>query len=238
MICLGVLSVGLAQQASTQQPITISPWVLHAKIKHVVIPEYPQDASEHKIQGDITINVLVDSEGNVVNATWINDGSSPLLSQPALGAIRQWKYEPTLANGESVAVASWVVIRFQVTDKPTVEILTREESTTPVNRPEKLIFYPTPRKLRLSSGAADKHKISGEDPLYPQMAKIAHVQGDVVLKAIIDKEGNIQTLTTVSGHPLLVQPAMDAVKTWKYNPWILSGEPVEVETTITVRFHM
>ena len=96
----------------------------------------------------------------------------------------------------------------------------------------------TPQKLRISSGVADGHKIGGSDPVYPQMAKIAHVQGDVVLQALISKTGTIENLRAISGHPILIQAAMDAVRQWRYNPWVLNGEAVEVETTITVKFHM
>ncbi len=58
----------------------------------------------------------------------------------------------------------------------------------------------------------------------------------MVLNALISKNGNIENLRVMSGHPMLVTSALDAVKQWKYKPYILNGEPVEVETTITVKF--
>jgi protein TonB len=96
----------------------------------------------------------------------------------------------------------------------------------------------TPQKLRVSSGVADGLKIHDVQPAYPQMARIAHIQGDVTLQATISKSGVIENLHAVSGHPILIQAAMDAVRQWKYKPYILNGEPVEVETTVTVKFHM
>lgn len=96
----------------------------------------------------------------------------------------------------------------------------------------------TPQKLRVSSGVAEGLKIHDVTPTYPQMARIAHIQGDVLLQATISKTGVIENLHGVSGHPILIQAAMDAVKQWKYKPYILNGEPVEVETTIKVQFHM
>jgi periplasmic protein TonB len=95
-----------------------------------------------------------------------------------------------------------------------------------------------PQKLRVSSGVAQGMLINRVEPQYPQMAKIAHVQGDVELQATISKTGAIENLRAVSGHPILIQAAMDAVKQWKYKPYLLNGEPVEIETTITVKFHM
>lgn len=95
-----------------------------------------------------------------------------------------------------------------------------------------------PQKLRVSSGVADGLKVHDVQPTYPQMARIAHIQGDVVLQATISKNGTIENLHAIQGHPILIQAAMDAVKQWKYKPYILNGEPVEVETTIKVQFHM
>ena len=96
----------------------------------------------------------------------------------------------------------------------------------------------TPQKLRVSSGVAEGLKVHDVTPTYPQMARIAHIQGDVLLQATISKSGVIENLRAVQGHPILIQAAMDAVKQWKYKPYILNGEPVEVETTIKVQFHM
>jgi protein TonB len=75
-------------------------------------------------------------------------------------------------------------------------------------------------------------------PLYPALARQARIQGNVVLHAIIDKEGKVAQLEVISGHPLLVQSALDAVKQWRYKPTQLNGDPVEVDTTITVTFTM
>ena len=73
-------------------------------------------------------------------------------------------------------------------------------------------------------------------PVYPQIAKTAHVSGTVVLHGIISKDGSVQELEFVSGPPLLIKAAMDAVKQWQYQPTLLAGEPVEVDTTIQVVF--
>jgi protein TonB len=73
-------------------------------------------------------------------------------------------------------------------------------------------------------------------PVYPPIATVTRTQGVVVLEAVINKEGTIESLRVVSGHPLLTQAALDAVKQWKYRPTMLNGEPVDVITTVTVRF--
>lgn len=229
-----LLTAAVAQEAPSQ-PFALSPWVLHAKIKQEVLPEYPKVAIKNHIQGDITIDVVIDPEGNVANATWVNDGASTLLSEPVIDAVKQWKYQTTLLNGNPVSVSSWVVIRFQLADKPTVQILTRDESTTPTKKAQKL---QGPLKIRISSGVADSHKTSGEDPVYPLEAKRQHIQGDVVLRALTDQKGHILSLQVVSGDPVLVQAALAAVKTWKYKPWILNGEPIQADFPILIKFRM
>jgi TonB family protein len=95
-----------------------------------------------------------------------------------------------------------------------------------------------PLKLRVSSGVADSLKIHDVQPEYPQAARISHITGDVILRAIIDREGQIAELTLVSGHPLLAESAIKAVKQWRYRPYILNGNPVLVETTIKVHYFM
>lgn len=73
-------------------------------------------------------------------------------------------------------------------------------------------------------------------PAYPALARQARIQGSVVLRAVINREGRIEDLQVLSGHPMLVQAAMDAVRQWRYRPYILNEQPIEVETQITVNF--
>ena len=72
--------------------------------------------------------------------------------------------------------------------------------------------------------------------MYPPLARSAGVQGPVVLFAVISKAGTIDNLRVVSGHPMLVPAAIEAVRQWRYRPYILNGQPIEVETQITVNF--
>jgi protein TonB len=98
-------------------------------------------------------------------------------------------------------------------------------------------FLPaTPQRIRISGGVTKGLLIHRVEPTYPVLARSARVQGDVVLNAVIDANGQIQNLQLVSGHPMLVPAAIAAVKQWRYKPYLLNGQPVEVETTITVIF--
>jgi len=79
------------------------------------------------------------------------------------------------------------------------------------------------------------HKIQ---PTYPALARSARIQGIVVLQAVISKQGTIENVTVLTGHPLLIPAAIAAVRQWRYRPYILNNEPVEVETQITVNFSL
>jgi protein TonB len=92
------------------------------------------------------------------------------------------------------------------------------------------------QRIRVSSGVTQGMVVKRVEPTYPAIAKTARVQGTVILAAVIGKDGTIQNLHVVSGHPLLQGAAMDAVKQWRYKPYILNGEPVEVDTQVEVHF--
>ncbi|HEV2021920.1 MAG TPA: TonB family protein [Terriglobales bacterium] len=95
-----------------------------------------------------------------------------------------------------------------------------------------------PQRVRLSQGVTEGNLVNKVTPLYPDIAKRARIQGIVVLQAVISKQGAIENLRVVSGHPMLTQSALDAVRQWRYRPYLLNGEPVEVETQITVNFNL
>jgi TonB family protein len=90
--------------------------------------------------------------------------------------------------------------------------------------------------VRISSGSLAGMILSKVNPVYPEVAKAAHVQGAVILHAIISKTGAVERLDVISGPSMLVSSAQDAVKQWTYRPYLLNGEPVEVETSITVNY--
>jgi periplasmic protein TonB len=97
---------------------------------------------------------------------------------------------------------------------------------------------PTPQRIRAGGNVQAAKLISQPLPAYPPLARQARIQGNVVLHAIISKDGRVEQLSVISGHPLLIQAALDAVRQWRYQPTLLNNEPVEVDTTITVTFTM
>jgi protein TonB len=111
-------------------------------------------------------------------------------------------------------------------------------STPKVVAVPKLVTPMPPKRIRVSQGVTEGRLILKVEPKYPVSALAARVQGQVVLSAVISKTGEIQNLVLISGHPMLVPAAIAAVKQWRYRPYLLNGEPVEVETTVNVNFEI
>lgn len=93
-----------------------------------------------------------------------------------------------------------------------------------------------PHVVAISAGVADGMIVRKTPPVYPKFAQEAHITGKVVLKATITKQGTIEGVQVLSGPKILAPSAVDAVKTWKYRPYMLDGQPVSVETNITIVF--
>jgi periplasmic protein TonB len=107
---------------------------------------------------------------------------------------------------------------------PSVPVLAKSPVPTPVKR------------MRIASRVAEANLIHDVPPQYPPEAGRARIEGTVVLMALIDKDGSVKDVRVESGLPLLAQAAIDAVKQWRYKPYLIDGEPVEVDSRITINF--
>jgi len=112
--------------------VPLESWILHAKLIHEVLPEYPASARANHIQGNVYINVLVDENGKIKTASAENcPACSLILNDAAVQAVKKWEYHPTILNGKPISVRSYIIFRFQLEKEPAVEVLTRSESTDP-----------------------------------------------------------------------------------------------------------
>ncbi len=113
----------------------------------------------------------------------------------------------------------------------------QEQTFSPPERAAQVAADPAPvRPIRVSGSATQATLLSQVAPVYPPIAKTAHISGTVLLHCLIGKDGSVETLEYVSGPPLLMKAALDAVRQWKYKPMLLNGEPVRVDTTVSVVF--
>jgi TonB family protein len=213
-------AVGLAQQ--TDQPgvqrVQRPEAIAMGNLTYVVDPTLPGDPGT--VTGKVVLRILIDKEGKVAEANLVS--GHPILVSSCLDAVRQWKFRPYVLNNVPVEAETTATIEF-IADPPHV-------------------VTPKPIKLRVSQGVLHGNLIRTIEPTYPAEAKVNHIQGEVVLLTTIGKDGNVAYLKLVQGYPLLAEAAMKAVPQWKYRPFLLNGEPVEIETTIEttikIQFHM
>ena len=109
--------------------------------------------------------------------------------------------------------------------------------TIPTGHP-RVVQQRASNSLKVSSGVMAGNLVEKTIPQYPSIPRAAGIRGIVVLQATISKSGSIENLRVISGPPMLQQAAIDAVRSWRYKPYLLNGEPVEVETTINVVFSL
>ncbi len=95
---------------------------------------------------------------------------------------------------------------------------------------------PPPQRIQIAPDVVQRQRLRDVQPVYPDMAKQARVQGIVQLNIVINKQGRVVDIKVISGHPLLIPAALEAVKQWEYNPTLLNGQPVEVATEVSVPF--
>jgi protein TonB len=120
------------------------------------------------------------------------------------------------------------------------EIATAGESAPPpdLGSGEEIMPKPLPQALNISQGVSRGLLYKKVQPVYPQNALAMRVEGPVELMATISKTGDITHVKVLSGNSQLTKAAADAVKQWKYKPYLLNGEPVEIQTQITINFKL
>ncbi len=234
-----LLLIGFASSASAQvtpQRVRVGDTVMAGQVVTKVPPVYPPLARQARIQGLVVLKVLISKTGDVENVQLIT--GHPMLAPSAIEAVKQWKYKPYLLNGEPVEVETNVTVNFTLPDKPPAEgVVGDMPGGVPEGEKGGLATQPAvPGRVRVSSGVAQGLLVAKVPPQYPQEAKDQHIQGVVVMQVIVDKQGNVANIQLISGHPLLAPPAIDAVKQWKYKPYLLNETPVEVETQVHVNF--
>jgi TonB family protein len=197
-----------------------------------VDPIYPPAAIQQGIQGVVELELRINPSGDVDRVTLIS--GHPILAPAAIEAVKQWKYKPYQLNGSPATVETTVRMNFTLPGEiaPSDDALRGVSKNADKNTPGANL----PQRVRVSQGVESGLIRSRFHPAYPQEAKDRHVEGTVLLSVKIDKEGNVNHVELISGHPLLAPAAIEAVEQWKYKPYLLNGNPVEVETQVQVNF--
>ncbi len=222
VLALALTPLAAAQEAAPQR-IAVDKTQMASQIIKKVAPVYPPLARQARIQGQVVLKVEISKSGDVENIQLYS--GHPMLAPSAVEAVKQWKYRPYLVNGEPVNVKTDVTVNFTLAD-----------ASSPNAAAGVPAQVPFPTRIRVSQGVEHGLLVSKVQPQYPSDAKEQHIQGEVLLSVTIDKEGNVANIQVVSGPESLVPASIEAVKQWKYRPYLLEGTPVEVETQVTVNF--
>lgn len=242
MFLMGAFAPVAATQTSMTPPrVRVGQNVMSTQVATKVAPIYPPQAKEQHIQGTVTLRVEISKTGAVEYVKLIS--GHPMLAPAAIEAVKQWKYKPFLLNGEAIAAETDVTVNFTLADETATGAPAGIEAgkggvnsgVIPVD-PGNAGGPAVPRRARVSQSVMQGMVVRKVQPEYPADARAEHIQGEVQLKATIDKEGNVANLQLISGHPVLAPAAIEAVRQWKYRPYLLNGEAVEIETTVTVNF--
>ncbi len=219
-----------AQQDATQSaPVRVSSGVMAGLALKRVEPVFPREAINARVNGAVVCRVVVGKDGKVREATVIS--GPEMLRKNYLEAIRQWEYRPYLLNGQPVEVITQVTLTIQMgAPSANGEVL---PSTIGTAQPPSAT-PPPPGRVRVSSGLMYGRKISGADVNLPPDA--AMESGSVVLRIIVSKTGEVQEITRLIGPPQRTKAVTAAVATWKYKPYLINGEPIEVETQVIINW--
>ncbi len=225
--CLGLIVNGQSENSSSPaasarkselpQPATYN-------LEPVAPPTvaYPSEAAKQNPEGEVTAAMLVSETGQVEN-TQIYTGP-PALASATEQAMRDWTFKPVLVDGKAIPVIARVKVKTQ----------SRIDATNLA--PDIAPAAPFPSSVRVSSQVLQgmlQHKVG---PAYPENARKAHLEGIVQLRGIIDKHGNVVNLQAVAGSPELLPAAIDAVRQWRYKPYLFMGRPVDVSTNFEIDF--
>jgi TonB family protein len=250
-LCL-LSSTVSAQQQVRGSNILVSQGVTNTFLLKKVMPVYSNDVKSMTTSGQIVLALTISKTGKVAQAMVVDrdywgrksvNVNDPHLRQASLDAVKQWTYRPFLLNGAPVDIDTSIVLLFDFSHPsfPIVKLGEPPNGPPPSDQGGNAVDVGKASvgefgKPLIDPKMAESSLTGRVEPQYPQMAKIARIQGDVVLHILIDKQGHVAQVKQVSGHPMLIQAATDAVKKWDYQPFLRNGQPTDVETLVTLRF--
>jgi TonB family protein len=230
---------GSAVPAAPDQ-IKVGGKVMQKKLVHKVAPVYPPLAKQAQIQGTVRLQAVVAPDGSIKDLQVIS--GHPLLIPPSEEAVRQWRYEPTLLNGNPVEVVTQIDINYTLSEtKEGIPVILGGQQ--PAAPPLDFLIpnptfqtQPAPGVQRLRvSGNVQQQKLEHTAPaVWPPPAQQAQVKGVARFNALIGTDGMVKEIQIVSGHPLLIPAAREALEQYRYQPTLLNGQPVEVVAQVNI----
>jgi protein TonB len=209
--------------ANVAHPVASTPKTTSAEKPSATLPT----GSQLKVAEPNKIQNIIDETAGDTHAKTADDEQSESTPEPAPLMVKGGKMTQAPKSADAPA-PSMIGMATPDTTAPPANLV---PSASPSLRP-------TLSTLHVSQGVSTGLLIKKVAPSYPSNALRMHVEGDVDLVATISKEGNISSIKVNSGDPQLTKAAVDAVKQWKYKPYLLNGEPVEIQTQVTIKFKL
>ena len=178
------------------------------RLIHQVRPVYPAEAKQAGIAGVVKVGATIAADGSVHDAHIIEGNA--ILAGAAMDAVRQWRYEPVVVDGQPVAALASITMKFEL-----------------------------PGSIGISDevgGASVVRLIDQVRPVYPPEAKASGLQGKVRLRVMVGKDGSVKRVDIREGESAFATAAETAVKQWRYEPVLLDGQPVDVLVDVVVNF--
>ena len=188
-------------------------------------PWYPSDLRKKGIQGTVILGFIVNKEGRVANIKVLSSDHE-LFAEPAVDAVKYWRFEPAEMNGKPVACRVRIPIPFKIRNS---KILEDTNNGQPIESEESV--------YELNSVTKPPKPVKQSAPKYPQDLRKKGIQGTVTLRFIVSKDGKVVNVTVLSSdHELFEEPAVDAVKKWRFEPAEKNGKPVACRVRIPIPF--
>lgn len=229
LMCVLMLAAPVVVGAQDQpvRRVRVGGNVQAAKIIEQAEPVYPGAALDAKISGTVVLHAVVDTDGSVKEINYVSGPNE--LAQSAVEAVRQWKYQTTLLNGEPVEVDTTINVVYQLSESGVGTVLDGQAQQSQGTGPPA-------QRFRVGGNVMAARMVKQVQPKYPKAAKKAGITGTVLLHVIITKDGSVTEIQYVSGPQELALSAIDAVRQWKYQPMWINGQPVDVDSTIKIVF--
>lgn len=193
--------------------------------------DYPIKAANEGLQGQVWVKAFITEAGDVERVEVIS--GDPTLAEAAVKAAKEWKFKPFIRGGKPIKIVTKIPFDFafrnEVKDTPA-------PADPPPDQANNAGGAAAPQRVLVSQGVSTGLLIHKVQPIYPESARRNHVQGTVILRAVITKDGRISELTPISGPKELIPAAVGAVQQWRYKPYRLADRPVEVLTQVVVNF--
>lgn len=199
------------QNSQHKAVIKVPMKVVYAKLLRTVDPVYPPAAKAKGIQGTVVLAGMVSVKGRAIDLRLVSGPHA--LAGAAMASVRQWVFQPATFDGKRRAVPWTFHVNFQLSE-----------------------HKKGGERIRLSRQEMTGKLLRQVPPVYPAEAARKGIHGKVVLRALVGKNGHVESLSRISGNPILVKAAMAAVRQWVYRPTLIHGKPIDVHLTVTVNF--